>query len=568
MDMPPYDFVDACLNVHSNTSKDNAGMTITASTTPKPTNSSNHTQFSNNQQFESLSHHQHLQHHQHRHHHSPIGDSDTMPMNMSGNNSDSFSISSSDDTRSGSSSPRMVSPTQAQQPMHHTEQCLPQVEAHQIVQHQQHQQHQHQHQQQQRPGLWRAGSSSSLHTVADSIAPVNVNANVISTGTGIGAAKKANTTTTTGRGSARRTVSKKTNKKGHAAGPAVDAGVLNSLLKEHETQKQRLARKAELARLSRKRKKTRMSDLEMQLSEMRQELERERKRRKAVEEKMDELKNRATMPCLVPNTSEIVIPPHVMIEESNSLHRSLYKQLAGHMAEVERKRQEQHQRAELQRIKEMGFYSQFRAHGLRMPDDTTSVVDAKQADSEMPVTAPASVPAAASAASMSTATAVKHEPGTSVVKPSNNTAAAVDIVKKLLQLASHSGKNTAAQFSYIKNHISLPMPLRFMEWAMHQNPQFYSNSNGLWASVMEDIGVSPEQQQQLLGMRDALQRQRGTSDELDTAFQQLHTALTNHLGAASNNLAELSKVLSLEQLAKLFAWVDQHGAVCIKTSTI
>lgn len=71
-------------------------------------------------------------------------------------------------------------------------------------------------------------------------------------------------------------------------GGAAPPPLVAELLEEKRLKQQRLARKAELARLSRKRKKERLDDLEGQVADLRQELERERKRRRQAESDMRE----------------------------------------------------------------------------------------------------------------------------------------------------------------------------------------------------------------------------------------------------------------------------------------
>jgi len=59
---------------------------------------------------------------------------------------------------------------------------------------------------------------------------------------------------------------------------------IEELLEEADLKRKRLARKAELARVSRKRKKMRIDELEGEVAELKQELERERKRTRNLEE--------------------------------------------------------------------------------------------------------------------------------------------------------------------------------------------------------------------------------------------------------------------------------------------
>lgn len=69
----------------------------------------------------------------------------------------------------------------------------------------------------------------------------------------------------------------------------VDPSTYEELLKEQDVKKSRLARKAELARLSRKRKKSALEFLESEVSRLQEELAEERKMARIAEEKLTQL---------------------------------------------------------------------------------------------------------------------------------------------------------------------------------------------------------------------------------------------------------------------------------------
>jgi len=66
----------------------------------------------------------------------------------------------------------------------------------------------------------------------------------------------------------------------------LDPDTFRELVREQNMKKARLARKAELARMSRRRKKGRLSDLEVEVNNLKADLERERKARKAAQEQL------------------------------------------------------------------------------------------------------------------------------------------------------------------------------------------------------------------------------------------------------------------------------------------
>jgi len=126
---------------------------------------------------------------------------------------------------------------------------------------------------------------------------------------------------------------------GSANGP-VDTDTVRELLKEQGVKKQRLARKAELARMSRKRKKSRLCDLEVEVAQLKDELDKERKARKVAENCLAIAQQQARMTATPapaqPEADQSIAAENALVEESKTLHDQLRRQLSADSKEVPR----------------------------------------------------------------------------------------------------------------------------------------------------------------------------------------------------------------------------------------
>lgn len=123
----------------------------------------------------------------------------------------------------------------------------------------------------------------------------------------------------------------------------IDGNTIMELLKEQDVKRARLARKAELARMSRKRKKMRMQDLEREVSELRTGIEREKKLRKIAQDEcktMREKAAKAQFAAMVDNDLAKAENTHQMMEvESQQLNASLKQELKSESPNLENLKQ-------------------------------------------------------------------------------------------------------------------------------------------------------------------------------------------------------------------------------------
>jgi len=105
--------------------------------------------------------------------------------------------------------------------------------------------------------------------------------------------------------------------------------------------------------------------------------------------------------------------------------------------------------------------------------------------------------------------------------------------------------------------------LRFVQWIMNQNDKFYEDPCGLWYSLFsQEVGASPTQLAQLLELRKEFAQKPPitTPDMVSQAFDALRKAMDD----SSRMLGAFAQLFSPAQLALFFQWVERFGPVCIK----
>jgi len=112
-----------------------------------------------------------------------------------------------------------------------------------------------------------------------------------------------------------------------AGGNGGENDTFRELIKEQTVKKQRLARKAELARMSRKRKKTRLTELEGEVAQLKEELERERKQRKIAADNLVAVQSqlRVNQALAAEQDLSTALSDTALMEENKQLHESLRK---------------------------------------------------------------------------------------------------------------------------------------------------------------------------------------------------------------------------------------------------
>lgn len=251
------------------------------------------------------------------------------------------------------------------------------------------------------------------------------------------------------------------------------------LLEEQDLKRKRLARKAELARMSRKRKKMRMGDLEQENSRLQAELDRIRKHRKQDQEQLV----RQAQQLLDSNWEKMNVPADPQADDLKVAVKAVidaHKTSSNGLSNIEETKM---------------------AHLI---DDVVNVVKRREISARM-------------------------------------------------------------HLSALDETLEPCMALRFMQWAMCQSDKFFTDNNGLWSTLMQhELKVTPEQMSEILGLRPTLKQQQQTWTEVENTHRLFNTLLRQHLSNTSAHMIRLRSILTIEQMARYIAWVEQYGPICVK----
>lgn len=119
------------------------------------------------------------------------------------------------------------------------------------------------------------------------------------------------------------------------------------------------------------------------------------------------------------------------------------------------------------------------------------------------------------------------------------------------------------QIDQLQTSMQSSLCLRFVQWIMNQNDKFYEDPCGLWYSLFsQELGASPTQLVQLLELRKEFAQKVSISgpDIVSQAFDALRKAMDD----SSRLMAVFAQIFSPAQLTLFFQWVERFGPVCIK----
>lgn len=119
------------------------------------------------------------------------------------------------------------------------------------------------------------------------------------------------------------------------------------------------------------------------------------------------------------------------------------------------------------------------------------------------------------------------------------------------------------QIDQLQTSMQSSLCLRFVQWIMNQNEKFYEDPSGLWYSLFsQELGASSAQLFQLLELRKEFAQKLSISgpDMVSQAFDALRKAMDD----SSRLMAAFAQIFSPAQLTSFFQWVERFGPVCIK----
>ena len=102
------------------------------------------------------------------------------------------------------------------------------------------------------------------------------------------------------------------------------------------------------------------------------------------------------------------------------------------------------------------------------------------------------------------------------------------------------------------------LQVKFALWALSQDDDFYDKP-GLWKTVMGgEIGLSPEQMEELKKFREPVMQIRGCLSNLQVRMKKLREQVRTHLQSRHQHVEELQELMTPEQIARFSIWVDKN----------
>lgn len=284
---------------------------------------------------------------------------------------------------------------------------------------------------------------------------------------------------------------------------AISSSDLLHLLEEQDLKKKRLARKAELARMSRKRKKTRLADLEVEVDQLHDELERLRKQHKQDQEHLERQAQQLAMAQAASANAEA--RAQASIEQAMQQAHAQSQALAQAQAQVQAQ-----------------VLAQVEA-GVKKEKENPNQPEAREAE----------------------------------------LAQFVDKVVTVIQSREQAAQ--APSNGALDDVLEPRIPLKFLQWAMSHPDKFFADPSGLWHSLFHvDLSCNPNQMADLLTLRDPIKRQVALWSELENEHKKYAGLMKEFITLAAGNLDKLRAVLTPAQYAQYLAWVERFGPICIK----
>lgn len=304
------------------------------------------------------------------------------------------------------------------------------------------------------------------------------------------------------------------------------------LLNEQDTKRQRLARKAELARLSRRRKKSKLCDLESENAKLRAELERERQQRKLAQEQMLKVQQEAS-------AARTVAP--VERDTNNNSNNANNNSTANNNTTNNNTTNNNNS-------------NNSNVNSNNNSNVTNSPLPEQVIDEEIKfltglVRRLVQSPNAAASSSTSPDAVPELE----------------QVLKNLLNVLKKRTHIALNQVESVQKYLAPALPLRFLEWVMSQTDKFYEDNSGLWSSLVNhELNLSTEQLSRLAQLRPVMHAQKISSAELKSDVNKLQDMLVKHVKQSTENWEAIMSVFQPEQLGKLLNWIDSYGKVCVQ----
>eukprot|EP00475_Leptophrys_vorax_P029233 TRINITY_DN42709_c0_g1_i1.p1 TRINITY_DN42709_c0_g1~~TRINITY_DN42709_c0_g1_i1.p1 ORF type:complete len:590 (-),score=140.02 TRINITY_DN42709_c0_g1_i1:78-1847(-) len=102
------------------------------------------------------------------------------------------------------------------------------------------------------------------------------------------------------------------------------------------------------------------------------------------------------------------------------------------------------------------------------------------------------------------------------------------------------------------------LQLKFAMWGLSQTDDFYDQP-GIWRTIMMDeIGLSEQQLQEMKQFREAVQQTRSCLQGVCARLKKLKEGVRNHISVRERHMDELAQSVNPLQVAKFCAWVEKN----------
>lgn len=302
-----------------------------------------------------------------------------------------------------------------------------------------------------------------------------------------------------------------TNEAENASGGGINVPI-DELLTERQQKRQRLARKAELARVSRQQKKCRLDFLEKENVELMAQLDKLRSERDSYKQQVHQY--RAMSPASSSHGSAGMMSPPTHHNHSSK------------MSPVQSLPAPALPNANASPISNGALSPPGNTMKVHPADDLQQLFAIFKAFGEV------------------SRKAMDGSAG-------NGEAEASELMQRMLMAHKRWMSNGEQHVVASDNYVAPLLPIRFFYWLLSHNDQFYADQDSLWHDLMvKHMGCDASQIQQVYALRDKVKKQANVARQMDSSYTKLIDLLRNHYTYAGGVLEQLRAMLTPLQLSK------------------
>ena len=332
---------------------------------------------------------------------------------------------------------------------------------------------------------------------------------------------------------------------------------LDELLSERQQKKQRLARKAELARVSRQQKKCRLDFLEKENVDLMNELEIIKNERNMYRQQLEQLQLQHNLNQSMQSTSiqsptqsqhnnNQIYPNHIQYKQENNQQTdndsmNMLTCNTPTLPTVLSSPSPSHTHSTSSNDVQLNSHTASTLHGtnntINPLTDTQSLFNAFN---EFGV--------------------ISHT--------STNEQYIHEQLLTILQQHKQWMSNGKQYIHDASNYIAPLLPIRFFYWLCSHSDQFYNDSDGLWHDLLStEMQCTEPQINNIYLLRDRVKKHASVARQMDQTYMKLCDLQESHYKNASDMLEQLRSILTPIQIGKYSAWASNYAKVCIKIKT-